>query len=97
MPKNTTNPKQVPLLGRIAAGQPTWAEEYIEEWLVVDEYDDVDFALRVQGDSMTGVGIYDGDIIYIRKQSTVNNGEIAVVLIHDGFPDSAEATCKKFS
>ena len=88
--------RRIPLVGRIAAGQPITAQEDIEDWLIVDERDDVDFALRIKGDSMTGVGIYDGDIIYVRKQPTVNNGEIAVVLIDDGFPDTSEATCKRF-
>ena len=91
-----TPTKRIPLVGRIAAGQPIAAQEHIEDWLIVDERDHVHFALRVKGDSMTGVGIYDGDIIYVREQPTVNNGEIAVVLIDDGFPDTAEATCKRF-
>ncbi len=91
-----TPTKQIPLLGEIAAGSPIFAEENIEEYLTVDADDDGTFALRVQGDSMTGVGIYDGDIIYVREQPTVNNGEIAVVLIHDGFPESSEATVKRF-
>ena len=88
--------KQVPLLGRVAAGTPIGAHENIEEWLTVDEREKVDFALTVQGDSMTAVGIYPGDIIYIRQQPTVNNGEIAVVMVDDGFPDSAETTVKRF-
>lgn len=87
---------RIPLSGQIAAGQPIWADENIEEWLTVDERNKVDFALRVKGDSMNAAGIYDGDIIYVRKQPTVNNGEIAVVLIDDGHADSSEATCKRF-
>ena len=93
---NLNGIKRIPLLGKIAAGQPIAAVEHAEDWLMVDEHDDVDFALRVQGDSMTGVGIYDRDIIYVRKQAKVENGEIAVVLVDDGFPDSTEATCKRF-
>ena len=42
-----------------------------------------DFCLRAQGDSMIGARIHDGDIVYVRKQETVDNGEIAVVLIGD--------------
>ena len=88
--------KQVPLLGRVAAGIPIGAHENIEDWLTVGEREKVDFALTVQGDSMTAVGIYPGDTIYVRQQPTVNNGEIAVVMVEDGFPDSAEATVKRF-
>ena len=77
-------------LGAIACGQPILAEEHI------DDYDDVpvaiscDFTLICVGDSMTGAGIQDGDIVYIRQQPIVNNGDIAAVLI-DG-----EATLKRF-
>lgn len=79
-----------PRLGAIACGQPILAEEHI------DEYDDVpitiscDFTLLCVGDSMTGAGIQDGDVVYIRQQPVVNNGDIAAVLI-DG-----EATLKRF-
>ena len=96
MPQPHHPTRQVPLVGRIAARQPAAAIEYVEDWLLVDERDDVDFALRVKGDSMTGVGIYDGDIIYVRSQPTVNNGEIAVITIDDGHPEATEATCKRF-
>jgi len=95
-PVLTTHNRQVPLVGRIAAGQPIEAIEDVEEWLTIDEQDSVDFALRVHGDSMTGVGIYDGDILYVRNQSTVNNGEIAVISLDNGFPDSSDVTCKRF-
>ncbi len=56
-----------------------------------DETDDldVDFCLRAAGDSMIGARIYDGDIVFVRKQSSVDNGEIAAVLIDD------EATLKR--
>jgi len=96
--KKYDNPssKHVPLVGRIAAGHPITAIKDIEDWVIIDEYDDADFALRVKGDSMTKVGIYDGDLIYVKSQPTVNNGEIAVVLVDDGFPDSSEATCKRY-
>lgn len=90
------NSKQVPLLGRVAAGIPIGAYENIEKWLTIDERDKVDFALTVQGDSMTAVGIYEGDVVYVRQQPTVNNGEIAVIAIDDGFPDAMETTVKRF-
>ena len=77
--------KRVPLLGAIACGEPIYAEEQYGEYIRADEALDCDFALRAKGDSMTGARIYDGD----KKQSMVNNGEIAVVLIDD------EATLKR--
>jgi len=88
--------KKVPLVGNVAAGQPIDALENVEDWLTVDEHENVDFALRVKGDSMAGVGIYDGDIVYVQSQPTVNNGEIAVVTTDNGFPDESRATVKRF-
>ena len=81
--------KRVPLIGTIACGQPTLAEENIESYLSVDENISVDFALRCKGDSMINARIFDGDIVYIRQQPDVEDGEIAAVLIGD------EATLKK--
>lgn len=73
---------RVPVLGIIAAGQPIFAYENIEGY----EYsaEQADFCLRVKGDSMINARIYDGDIVFVRKQDDVENGEIAVVLI-DGY------------
>lgn len=75
--------KQIPLLGRIAAGLPILAEENIEGYMPCDKYTRADFCLRISGDSMIGARIYDGDIVYIKKQPVVENGEIAAVLIDD--------------
>lgn len=75
--------KQIPLIGTIAAGRPITADEHIEMLLPCVEKVRADFALRVQGDSMIGAGIYDGDIVFIRKQPDVDNGQIAAVLIDD--------------
>lgn len=77
------NPKLIPLLGKIAAGIPIFADENIEEYMPCDNYTHADFCLRISGDSMIGARIFDGDIVYIKKQSTVENGEIAAVLIDD--------------
>ena len=82
--------KPVPIIGTIAAGKPILAEENIEGYSTPYGAVKADFALRVKGDSMTGVPILDGDIVFIRCQPEVNNGEIAAVLI-DG-----EATLKRF-
>lgn len=83
----------VPLVGRIAAGQPLLASENIDGFIPVpsDMVQGEDFfALKVQGDSMKDAGIFHGDIIVARQQSTANNGDIVVALMED------EATVKKF-
>lgn len=75
--------KKIPLIGTIAAGEPITADEHIEMLLPCDDDLHADFALRVQGDSMIGAGIYDGDIVFIRQQPDVDNGQIAAVLVDD--------------
>ena len=79
----------VPLLGTIACGEPILAAENIEDNVEVPEHIHADFALRCKGDSMINARIHAGDIVYIRQQPAVNNGEIAAVLIGD------EATLKR--
>lgn len=81
--------RQVPLLGSIACGDPILAIENIEDNVDIPEHIHADFALRCKGDSMINARIFDGDIVYIRQQSSVENGEIAAVLIDD------EATLKR--
>ena len=81
--------KLIPLVGTIACGKPIFADENIEYYIKSDEKLSADFALRCKGDSMINSRIYDGDIVYIRKQPDVDNGEIAAVLIGE------EATLKK--
>lgn len=83
---------QIPILGRISAGLPLYAEQNIEGYTLTDlnggaEY----FALRVQGDSMNTLRINDGDIIIVRRQNEVENGEVAVVMVGD-----EDATVKRF-
>ena len=82
----------VPLVGTIAAGQPIFAVENLEEYLPLPEdlSGENSFALRVKGDSMINAGIYDKDIIIVEKCSTAENGEIIAALIDD------EATVKRF-
>ena len=82
--------KMVPLVGTIACGTPILAEENIESMVSMPEHIHADFALRCKGNSMVGARILDNDIVYIRKQETVENGEIAAVLIDN------EATLKRF-
>jgi len=84
---------EIPLLGHVAAGAPILAEEHIEDTIAVDGSllrPGKHFALRVRGDSMKNAGILDGDIVFVRHETPVKSGEIAVVLIGD------EATVKRF-
>ncbi len=82
--------KKFPLLGNIACGEPIFANEEQELYVEAGANIDADFCLKAKGDSMIGARIQDGDIVFIRKQSTVEDGEIAAVLIDD------EATLKRF-
>lgn len=81
--------KKLPILGDIACGMPIYAEEQRESFVSVSDKLDADFCLKAHGDSMTGARIFDGDIVFIRSQNTVENGEIAAVIIND------EATLKR--
>lgn len=81
--------KKIPLLGAIACGEPILAAENIEALINADENLNADFALRCKGDSMINARIFDGDIVYIREQPDVEDGEIAAVLIGE------EATLKR--
>ena len=74
---------RVPLLGTVHCGEPSFAEQEFESYVEAGAKIHADFALRAKGDSMTGARIQDGDIVFIRRQDTVNNGEIAAVLIDD--------------
>lgn len=89
-PYNPTH--RIPILGRISAGLPLYAEEHIEGWTYTElnggaEY----FALRVHGDSMDALGIKDGYLVDVRRQDMVENGEVAIVMVGDD-----EATMKRF-
>lgn len=81
--------KTIPLLGTIACGEPILAAENLQGDVAMPEHVTADFALRCKGDSMIEARIFDGDIVYIRQQPSVENGEIAAVLIGD------EATLKR--
>lgn len=81
--------RKLPLIGTIACGEPILAQENVEGEVSVPEHVHADFALRCKGDSMINARIFDGDVVYIRQQPTVENGEIAAVLIGD------EATLKR--
>jgi len=85
--------REVPLVGRVAAGTPVWAEQNIEGSFLLDR-DFVSgeevFSLKVAGDSMIDAGIYDGDFVLVKRQPTANVGEVVVAQIGD------EATVKRF-
>ena len=74
--------RKLPLIGTIAAGQPILCQEEIEVTDCVDSIQ-ADFALRVEGDSMIGARILDGDVVFIRRQDDVDDGQIAAVIIDD--------------
>lgn len=78
---------RIPLLGEIACGEPIFADEDFEGFIESDI--EADFALRCNGDSMTGARIMDGDIVLIKKQDMVENGQVAAVIIEN------EATLKR--
>jgi repressor LexA len=85
--------RDVPLLGRIAAGSPLLAEEDIEDILPLPTQlvgNDPVFMLRVQGDSMIEAGIFDGDLVVVRRQADADDGDIVAALI-----DGEEATVKR--
>lgn len=81
--------KRFPLLGEIACGEPIFAIEEKDNYLMADADIRADFCLIARGDSMIGARIYDGDAVFIRSQPIVENGEIAAVIIDD------EATLKR--
>lgn len=85
---------KVPRLGTIACGEPILAEENIEDYDEVPENIHCNFTLKCKGDSMIGARITDGDIVYIRLQDDIENGEIAAVLI-DEAAEISEATLKR--
>ncbi|ABO49717.1 putative prophage repressor [Desulforamulus reducens MI-1] len=88
--EKTMPSKKIPIIGAIAAGIPILAQENIDGYEYIPDNVSIDFCLRVKGDSMIGARILDGDIVYIRKQPQVENGEIAAVII-----DNEEATLKR--
>ena len=83
----------IPMVGRVAAGEPILAEQNIVDYfpMPADMLPNTEtFMLKVRGDSMVNVGIFDGDNVLVASQSTVRNGEIAVCMVDDG------ATVKRF-
>lgn len=85
--------QQVPVVGRVTAGEPILAVENVETYVPISKElfgEDELFVLKVRGESMIGAGILDGDWVVVRRQATAENGEIVVAMIED------EATVKRF-
>ncbi len=91
--EETSNIKQVPILGTVTAGAPILAVEQVEGYVPYTGYSAKDkslFALRVKGESMINAGINDGDLIVVERTPIARNGEIVVALVDE------EATVKRF-
>ena len=82
--------QKIPLVGQIACGMPILAEQNVEDFVDLPGHIRADFALTCKGESMIGAGIRTGDIVYIRKQEEVENGQIAAVMV-----GGDEATLKR--
>lgn len=83
----------LPIIGRVAAGSPILAQEHVEKEIPVDPAmfeDKADYLLRVRGESMIDIGIYDGDLLAVKKTESARNGQIVVARIND------EVTVKRF-
>ncbi len=83
----------LPLVGRVAAGEPLLAQEHIEDHLKVDPqlfHPPADYLLRVQGMSMRDVGILDGDLLAVQHSPTAHNGQIVVARLDE------DVTVKRF-
>jgi len=94
-PTDKSKTKILPVLGRIRAGLPILADEHVEDILEVPDYIKGDYILRVQGDSMVGVGILDGDLAVCKETQVAFSGQI-VVALHDTATGFSEATLKYF-
>lgn len=84
--------KRFPLFGEIACGVLKYANEDRESYVIAGTNIQADFCLKAKGDSMVNARIHDGDIVFIRKQDIVDNGEIAAVVVNN----DNEATLKRF-
>ena len=83
--------RQIPMLGKVACGQPIMSDVGYNSFSEAGADIDADFCVTAQGDSMINARILDGDIVFVRMQEMVENGEIAVVAINDN-----EFTLKRF-
>ena len=96
--QNRFSAYQMPVIGAVACGKPKLAFEDIKGYIPLDEslsrgeY----FGLIADGDSMIDVGIHSGDIVFVRKQETANDGDIVVAMIEDEYSDETITTLKRF-
>ena len=96
--ENSYTPYMMPVIGTVACGKPILAVEDIKGYIPLDEsmargeY----FGLVAKGDSMVEVCINDGDVVYVRRQQTCEDGDIVVAMIDDELTDGTEATLKRF-
>jgi repressor LexA len=91
--KSAVTPSGIPVLGRVAAGEPLLAEENIEDYVQVPDIaggEDGEYLLRIRGESMKNAGILPDDWVVVRRQETADDGEIVVALVGE------EATVKRF-
>ena len=84
--------KQFPMLGEIACGEPKYTNEDRESYIMAGTNIKADFCLKAKGNSMINARIMDGDIVFIRKQDTVENGDIAAIVVNN----ESQATLKRF-
>jgi repressor LexA len=91
--RSIVSPDSLPLVGSVAAGQPIFAEENVEEYVPVPQLaggQEGDYLLRIRGDSMKNVGIMEDDLVVVRQQDTAQQGDIVVALMGE------EATVKRY-
>ena len=91
--------RRMPIIGSVACGKPILAVEDIEGYVPIDDESlgrGEFFGLIASGNSMIEAGVADGDIVYIKRQSTADDGEIVVALIEDELTDGRRATLKRF-
>lgn len=89
--KTTNVTELIPLYGSVAAGEPIFADDNVQGYITMQKNKSghqIHFALKVKGDSMIDSGIYDGDIVIVRKQDSADDGDIVIALLED------EATVK---
>lgn len=89
---------QMPVIGAVACGKPKLAVEDIQCYIPLDKSlsDGEYFGLIADGESMIDVGIHSGDIIFIRRQETADDGDIVVAMMDDEYSDESTATLKRF-
>ena len=75
--------RSFPMLGTVACGKPIMADQQYDSFILADADIDADYCLTASGDSMINARIFDGDIVFVKKQDMVDNGDIAVVIIDD--------------